>query len=168
MWHSQFISRGASYSWWRLTLGDFKGSQIWKILTHQREKNLTEIFSPVLCCWWSEGPEGFTMAGERGATLGGQGLWENPWTHCFRIWLIEEAKRSHPSLDSELCVWSWANHLPLLGLHVPIWDGGFAKEKVGVLESNRSGLEPWFYHLLTAGLSSSPTCTYVSLSIKLQ
>lgn len=72
MWHSQFISRGASYSWWRLTLGDFKGSQIWKILTHQREKNLTEIFSPVLCCWWSEGPEGFTMAGERGATLGGR------------------------------------------------------------------------------------------------
>lgn len=44
---------------------------------------------------------------------------------------------------------------------------GFVKEEVGILESNRLGLEPaWFYHLPTAGLSSLPSCAYASSYIK--
>lgn len=133
----------------------------------KRKKSNGNIFTRFMLLMVTVHP-GLRHGWKQSCHTGEEGVWQNLWTHGFGIWLMEEAKRRHLNLGSGLHVWPWASHLPLLGLDLPIEDGGFVKEEVGVLESDRSGFERWFYHLLTAGLSFSSFCTYDSLSLKWQ
>lgn len=84
MWHSQFISRGASYSWWGLTLGDFKGAQTWKFLPHQEEKIKRKYFHSFYIV---DGHPGLSHGWREGFHTREKRLWENCWKGCSGIWL---------------------------------------------------------------------------------
>lgn len=126
MWHSQFISRGASYSWWGLTLGDFKGAQTWKFLPYQEEKIKRKYFHSFYIV---DGHPGLSHGWRERFHTREKRLWENCWKGCSGIWLEEKAQRGHsnPSSRPQLCMWPWASHVAWLGLNFPICDRGFIR-----------------------------------------
>lgn len=109
-WHSQFISRGANYSWWLLMLGDFKGAQTWKNSHQSREeRNQPEMFSPTLVCWC---PQNVLRT-------------SHGWREALEslLWNLASARskgRTSPlSTGPEQCMWPWAQCLSWLGFGFP-------------------------------------------------